>query len=264
MAHSAEPRVDVKGWRLWAAIGAWVALVIGASALHRWLKAPLEATLGLPLMLLLLLTAAVHGGLSTSGAARLINRRSTPSANAWTTARTVRLKHCLPLLISCVLLIDLSRLALALWAVDERVRAATAAALIFLPLAAIVVEVRRAFHAIVELRIDADGIFTPKWKGVLGWDKIEHVVQPAGSDRTLRLMVGPGAAPGLSSPLRANGGFLSLPLEAAGVSAHDALAALRAARPTLTVTPWNSNGFVLAIKGATDVPDIAPVTDGPR
>ena len=53
--------------------------------------------------------------------------------------------------------------------------------------------------------------------------------------------------------------LLTAPLAPTGLFPNEALAALRAVQPDLPIEPWTSNGVVLPIRGATDLPDISKV-----
>lgn len=255
-------QIDSGSRRAWRAVGAWVTVYIAVVAAYRWLTAPVGPITSLPVGAVFVLIVALDGWLATPAGAGHVNPPSAPEAEVWMTARAVRLKRCLPTLLVAALLVDLIRTTLALWAIHDVGRTVAAIGLGAALSGLAALRLWRARRSVVELRIDAAGIFTPKWKTSVGWDKVDYVVQPGAREPVLRLMVGPDAATGLSPSLRANGGFLRLPLDRAGLSARDAMAAIRKAHPATRVEPFNSNGFVLAIKGAADAPETVQVANG--
>lgn len=84
-----------------------------------------------------------------------------------------------------------------------------------------------AGSACLELKIDAAGIFSRDWRGVIPWSAIDFVAKPNDTDTTYKR--------------------LRLALKS------QALSALRAAYPDLEVRGPRSAGLVLPVRAATDV-----------
>jgi hypothetical protein len=96
------------------------------------------------------------------------------------------------------------------------------------------------------LRIDADGVWSRSGKTTVAWSAVELAASPRTADDEIRLLV-------------REAGLVRVPLAATGLTAQQALDVMRRVNEALRVETFASNGFVLPIHGATDVPDIAKV-----
>ena len=107
----------------------------------------------------------------------------------------------------------------------------------------------------VELRVDADGLYSRELGGTLTWDQIERIAPRERGDRQrLRLVVGPNRLLALPAARREHGGPIELGLSAAVVSREEVLAAMIAVRPSLATTesaPTSEPAMVQPITGAS-------------
>lgn len=105
----------------------------------------------------------------------------------------------------------------------------------------------------VELRVDAEGLYSRRLDGILAWDQIERIEPRERGDRqVLRLAVGPNQAKALPAAQRERGGSIQIVLGDAAVSREDVVAAMIAARPSLAGTePAQDPAMVQPITGAS-------------
>ena len=86
----------------------------------------------------------------------------------------------------------------------------------------------------VELRIDAEGLYSRALGGTLAWDQIERIAPRERGDRQLaRLVVGPNSLTALPASRREQGGPIVLGLSEILASREEVVAAIVAVRPSL-------------------------------
>lgn len=113
----------------------------------------------------------------------------------------------------------------------------------------------------IELRIDTEGLYSRDLGGTLAWDQVRQIAPRLRRDqKLLRLVVGPNAAPGLSTERRMRGGPITVNLAAAGAARQAVVAEMVAHRPALDPQAKPADVFVQPIEGVyTDQP---PAEDG--
>jgi hypothetical protein len=119
-----------------------------------------------------------------------------------------------------------------------------------------IVFIARRLRPVLELKIDAAGVFSRDWRGVIPWSAIDFVAKPNDADTTskrLRLALKPEALSELPKLVRRRDGRLDLNLATTGLTPAAAVDALREARPDLEVRGPRSAGVVLPVRGATDI-----------
>lgn len=105
----------------------------------------------------------------------------------------------------------------------------------------------------VELRIDAEGVYSRALGGTLTWDQIERIAPRERGDRQLvRLVVGPNSLKALPSSRREQGGPIVLGLSEILVSREEVVAAMVAVRPSL-------EAVVEAAGNASDTAMVQPI-----
>ncbi|PZR37385.1 hypothetical protein [Caulobacter segnis] len=235
----------------------WVgvcAFVLGASLISNWLQSPLAEQRQFPF---LWIAAPLWAGgwlLTRDKVEAWLGRFNLDGTGAWLTTRAERLRRLTALPFCAVAVLELGLIGWALWRLGDAPRLAVSAAIVLALLVFMIVFIWRTWRVRLELRIDAAGVFAPAWRRAYGWDEIAFAVQPNGG-RDLRLVLTPEAA-----EKHGCAALLTTPLGPTGLQANEALAALRTTRPDLPIRPWTSNGVVLPIRGATDVPDTVEVT----
>lgn len=119
--------------------------------------------------------------------------------------------------------------------------------------ALIVRGVQRARRVMVELRLDADGVYAHAWGGSLRWAQIEAVMPRERSHRwRLRLRVNRQARPAADPPLDLDD-VMDLDGRDVGLDAAALLAAMTEVRPGCAVESWatgEGDPIVLPIRGA--------------
>ncbi|USQ96678.1 hypothetical protein [Caulobacter sp. RL271] len=240
LQHRLAPYRTVLTW------AGFLALLIGATVFQRWLEQPLENAPRTFFALAIVAIWALRALLSHESAERIIGRLNVAEPGVWLTARPERLKRLVFALFMVPLLVVLARIAWAHWLGGDVLRLAGAIVASLVGLAMTVLLVAKAWRARVELRIDRDGVFAPAWSAPVAWSAIDFAIRSQGA-RELRLMT-------------KHDGLRVLPLAPTGLYPGEALAALRALRPDLRIELWTTNGVVLPIHGATDVPDTVKVT----
>lgn len=240
-----EGRENVLTWG-----GALVALLT-----HRWIVAPLPPVGG-PLGPGLWLVAIVGWqALETPAVVARLNRGRTDGRGLWMTPLSGRVRRAAIATPLAALAVYLAYVSALLTLGDHPVRAIVAGAAAGASLAIFVRAAVRAWRVVVELRVDATGVFTRRWRGTIPWEAIDFVVSSAERGRVIRLMARPtSTALGLPRATREGGGFVAIRLEDSEAPRDAVIAAMVAARPDLTVAPWGG-GVVLPIRGATDIPD---------
>lgn len=226
----------------WAAFGA---LYVAVMLFQSWLEWPLAKPPRFPLGWLTLAVMGLCWLLSQDQAERIAGRLNPDGPGVWRTGRPERLRRLTLVLFMVGLLPVLGQIAWAHWLGGDLARLIGAVLASLALSAGIVHNIVQIWRARVELRIDAAGVFAPAWRAPIPWDAIAFAVQPRGG-RDLRLML-------------KEDGLRTLSLTPSGLHPDEALAALRAVRPDLPIEPWTTNGFVLPIHGATDVPDAVKV-----
>lgn len=232
-------------------------LVIGGGLLllSHWLDAPFRHPHDLHFGIAGLSCLIGSWLLSLDNTEEILGRFDSVQVGVWRTTRAERLRRLLFLPFTFALLAYLCRIGWDVWKIGDVYRLA-AAALAGMLLAMLVIwSATRIWRVKVELRIDDKGIFAAGWSGAIAWDEIAFAMVPA-RERDLRLMRTEAA-------FRKAGdrdGMIILALAPTGLQPNEALAALRSVRSDLPIEPWASNGFVLPIRGATDVPDTVEVT----
>lgn len=229
------------------------AVLIGVQVVSNWLQWPLKTRLAFPLLPVVLAIWGVRWLLSLERAEDVLGRLSRDEAGAWRTTRADRIRRLALLPFFVAGLVSLVVLSWELWRIGDLVR--LTASLLFAAwlLAVMGFYAWKTLRPRVELRIDAAGVFAAPWRRAYGWDEIAFAVQPGGP-RELRVVLTDAAA-----EARGRSALLTAPLTPTGLYPNEALAALRAVQPSLPIAPWTSNGVVLPIRGATDVPDISKV-----
>lgn len=229
------------------------AVLIGVHVVSNWLQWPLEARLAFPFLPLVLAIGGVWWLLSLERAEDVLGRFNRDEAGAWRTTRADRIRRLalLPFLVTG--LVSFLVLSWELWRIGDLVRVIAALLITFGLLAMTALYAWRVWRSTVELRIDEAGVFAAPWRRAYGWDEIAFAVQPGGP-RELRLVLTAAAAQATG-----RSALLTAPLAPTGLFPNEALAALRAVQPDLPIEPWTSNGVVLPIRGATDLPDISKV-----
>ncbi|MBO9543836.1 hypothetical protein [Caulobacter sp.] len=224
----------------------FLALIVGGVVFLNWLEQPLEPAPGSLFGPSVLVICVLRWLLAQDRVRRIVGRVNLETAGVWRTSRAERVQRLLLVLFAMALLPPLARMGWAHWQAGDLPRLVGAVAASLVLLAGIVRFVVRTWRTQVELRIDAEGVYAPAWREPVGWDAIDFVAHPRnGFELTLVLK---------------DGRSRDLLLTPTGLSSDEALAALRAIRPDLRVQPWTSNGFVLPIHGATDVPSTAKIT----
>ncbi|PHY21172.1 hypothetical protein [Caulobacter sp. BP25] len=238
---------DRLGWaRLLAAL-------IGVTIVSNWLQWPLKTRQAFPFFWVLVAIWGVWRLASWQRVEDWLGRVNLDDTGAWRTTRADRIRRLGPLVILCCGLEPLLRLSWELWLIGDLLRVAVSLSIAAGLLATMVSYAWRTWRSRVELRIDATGVFAPSWRRTYAWDEIAFAVQPSRS-RELRLALTDEAAEAAG-----RGALLTVALPPTGLFPDEALAALRAFRPELPIRPWISNGVVLPIRGATDLPDVGKV-----
>lgn len=229
------------------------AVLVGVHVVSNWLQWPLKSRLAFPFLPVVLAIWCAWWLLSLERAEDVLGRFNRDEAGAWRTTRADRIRRLalLPFLVTG--LVSFLVLSWELWRISDLVRVAAALLIAFGLLAVTGLYAWRAWRARVELRIDETGVFAAAWRRAYGWDEIAFAVQPSGP-RELRLVLTDAAA-----QTTGRSALLTAPLAPTGLFPNEALAALRAVQPDLPIAPWTSNGVVLPIRGATDLPDISKV-----
>ena len=229
------------------------AVLIGVHVVSNWLQGPLKTRLAFPFMPVALAIWCVWWLLSLERAEDVLGRFNRDEAGAWRTTRADRIPRLalLPFFVTGV--VSFLVLSWELWRIGDLLRVSAALLIAFGLLAMTGLYGWRAWRSRVELRIDAAGVFAAAWRRAYGWDEIAFAVQPGGP-RELRLVLTDAAAQAAG-----RSALLTAPLAPTGLFPNEALAALRAVQPDLPIEPWTSNGVVLPIRGATDVPDVSKV-----
>lgn len=230
------------------------ALLVGASVVSNWLQWPLGKHRELPLFWAVLVVGGGWWLLSLEKVEGWLGRFNLDGAGGWRTTRTERIRRLGPIPFFAVAALGVGELGWELWRIGDAIRV-TGAMLIVVALVALMVRYAiRTLRVRVELRIDEAGVFAPAWRRTYAWSDIAHAVQPQGP-RELQLVLTPAGAEAAG-----RAALLTLPLAPTGLRPNEALIALRAVRPELPIEPWTSNGVVLPIRGATEVPDTVEVT----
>lgn len=243
----------------WGAMAASIAAVVVASLAHNWLIAPLPS-IEAPFWAAWLLAIWGWQALKAPRVIAWLNRTRADGRGLWMTppsARTQRLAQTLPL---AAILGYLAYLSLLLVQAGDVIRAAVAMLSALASLALFVRAVVLGWRKALELRIDATGVFTRRWRGTIPWEAIDFAVTPTDRERVVRLMARPPlTAVGLPRATREGGGFVTIRLSDSEAARESVIAAMLKVRSELRVAPWAQGGVVLPIHGATDVPDIVRV-----
>lgn len=238
---------DRLGWaRLLAAL-------VGVTIVSNWLQWPLKTRQAFPFFWVVLAIWGVWWLSSWQRVEDWLGRFNLDDTGAWRTTRSDRIRRLGPLMIMCGGLQPLLTTAWELWLIGDFLRVVVSLSIAAGLLATMIAYASRTWRSRVELRIDAAGVFAPSWRRALAWEEIAFAVQPSGS-RELRLVLTDEAAEAAG-----RGALLTAPLAPTGLFPKEALAALRAFRPEIPIRPWASNGVVLPIRGATDLPDVGKV-----
>ena len=229
------------------------AVLIGVHGVSNWLQWPLKTRLSFPFLPVVLAIWCIWWLLSLERAEDVLGRFNRDETGAWRTTRADRIQRLVALPFFVTGLVSLLAVSWELWRIGDLVRVTAALLIAVGLLAATGLYALRAWRARVELRIDEAGVFAAAWRRAYGWDEIAFAVQPSGP-RELRLVLTAAAA-----QTAGRIALLTAPLEPTGLFPKEALAALRAVQPDLPIEAWTSNGVVLPIRGATDLPDISKV-----
>jgi hypothetical protein len=236
-----------------------IAAVVVASLAHNWLIAPLPS-MNAPFWAVWLLAILGWQVVTAPRVIAWLNRTRADGRGSWMTppsARTQRLAQTLPL---AAVFGYLGYLSLLLVQAGDLTRGAVAMLSAVASLALFVRAVVLGWRRTLELRIDATGVFTRRWRGTIPWEAIDFVVTPTDRERVVRLMTRPPlTALGLPRATREGGGFVTIRLSDSEAAREPVIAAMLKVRPDLRVAPWAQGGVVLPIHGATDVPDIVQV-----
>lgn len=241
--------------KAWKSQVASYALVLGLLLLCRWLDQPVGGHGGPSFTLAVFVVLGALWLLSHDRFERMLGRFNAPTSGEWRTTRAERLRLLLPIPFSLLFFAWAFRTGWGLWWIADLPRLASLGAITLLLATLMTRNTLRILRAKVELRVDEAGVFAPAWRRTIAWDDIAFALKP-GRERELRLMLTEEAFKSVGR----RDGMLTLKLAPTGLYADEALAALRAVRPGLRIELWASNGFVLPIHGATDVPDMAKVT----
>lgn len=229
--------------------------VLVALLVHRWVTAPLPPAGGLLAPGLWFVAIVGWQALETPAVVARLNRGRTDGRGLWMTPLSGRVRRAALAAPLAALAGYLAYASALLTLGDHPIRAVVAGAAAGASLAVFVHSAIRAWRVVVELRVDATGVFTRRWRGTIPWEAIDFVASSADRERVIRLMARPtSTAPGLPRATREGGGFVAIRLEDSEAPREAVVAAMVAARPDLTVTPWGG-GVVLPIRGATDVPE---------
>lgn len=229
------------------------AILIGVHVVSNWLQSPLKSRLEVPFLPVVLAIWCVWWLLSLERAEEVLGRFNRDEAGAWRTTRADRIRRLALLPFFVAGLVSLFGLSWELWRVGDLLRVMAALLIAFGLLVMTGLYAWRVWRSRVELRIDEAGVFAAPWRRAYGWDEIAFAVQPSGP-RELRLVLTDAAAQAAG-----RSALLAAPLAPTGLFPNEALAALRAVQPDLPIEPWTSNGVVLPIRGAADLPDISKV-----
>ncbi|MFY8208503.1 MAG: hypothetical protein ACOVOE_04060 [Caulobacter sp.] len=229
------------------------AVLIGVHVVSNWLQWPLKSPLAFPFLPVVVAIWGVWWLLSLERTEDVLGRFNRDEAGAWRTTRAERIRRLALLPFFVTGLFSFLVLSWELWRISDLLRVSASLLIAFGLLAATGLYAWRAWRARVELQIDKAGVFAAPWRRAYGWDEIAFAVQPSGR-RELRLVLTDAAA-----QTAGRSALMTAPLAPTGLLPNEALAALRAVQPDLLIAPWTSNGVVLPIRGATDLPDISKV-----
>lgn len=229
------------------------AVLIGVHVVSNWLQWPLQTRLSFPFLPVVLAIWCVWWLLSLERAEDVLGRLNRDETGAWRTTRADRIRRLALLPFFVTGFVSFLVLSWELWRIGDSLRVTAALLITVGLLAATGLYAVRAWRARVELRIDQAGVFAATWRRAYGWDEIAFAVQPSGL-RELRLVLTAAAA-----QTAGRSALLTAPLAPTGLFPNEVLAALRAVQPDLPIAPWTSNGVVLPIRGAADLPDISKV-----
>lgn len=232
---------------------AFYAAVLGLLLFCRWASQPVNGDDGPSFGWAIIVMIGVGWLLSQDRFERVLGRLNAPARGEWRTTRAARLRLLLPFPCMIVFLIWAGQTGWVLWKMADLPRLVGLAAVTLLLGALTIRNILQIWRARVELRIDEAGVFAAPWRRAYGWEEIAFAVQPSGR-RELRLVLTDAAA-----QTTGRSALLTAPLAPTGLFPSEALAALRAVQPDLLIAPWTSNGVVLPIRGATDLPDISKV-----
>ncbi|ATC34277.1 hypothetical protein CA606_19115 [Caulobacter vibrioides] len=227
--------------------------VLGLVLFCRWTSQPVSDDGGPSFGWAILIMIGAGWLLSQDWLERLLGRFNAPTRGEWRTARAARLRLLLPFPCMIVLLIWAGQTGWSLWTMADLPRFVGLVAVTLLLSALAIRNTLQIWRARVELRVSEAGVFAQAWRRTYSWDEIAFAVQPGGP-RELRLVLTDAAAQAAG-----RSALLTAPLAPTGLFPNEALAALRAVQPDLPIEPWTSNGVVLPIRGATDLPDVSKV-----